>query len=163
MPGLSTFVNLPFIGAIIQGILPTLVLMIFLAILPMIIRLMCYLSGMPSLSAIDFGVAHRYFIFMVISVFIYNMVAGSLINQYEAILKDPASFITILGLAVPQTATFFITYILVAGIMKVGFAFLRLPALLFFVLFMVVFNGLIDLWLECGLISQGSSGPLCPR
>lgn len=61
--------------------------------------------------------------------------AGSIINQLGAILQDPASFITILGLAVPQTATFFMSYILVGGVMGIGFSFIRIPALAFFVLF----------------------------
>ncbi len=39
--------------------------MLFLAFLPLIIRLMCYLSGYSSANAIDFGVVKRYFYFLV--------------------------------------------------------------------------------------------------
>ncbi len=53
--------------------------------------------------------------YQVVVVFLYNMIAGSFINQYEAIVKNPTSFITIIGEAIPQTASFFITYILTAG------------------------------------------------
>lgn len=43
------------------------------------------------------------------------MVAGSIVNQLKAIIATPSSLLNTLGLAVPQTATFFITYVLTAG------------------------------------------------
>lgn len=47
--------------------------------------------------------------------FIFNMLAGSIINQLNTIFADPTTIFTTLGIAIPQTATFFITYIVVAG------------------------------------------------
>jgi hypothetical protein len=51
----------------------------------------------------------------VVVVFFFNMVAGTFIYQYNTIINDPRTVITALGTAIPQTSTFFITYILTSG------------------------------------------------
>ena len=51
----------------------------------------------------------------VVVVFFYDMISGSFINQFSEIVNKPTSIISILGSSVPQTATFFVCYILTAG------------------------------------------------
>jgi hypothetical protein len=48
---------------IVEAVLPGLVLLIFLAILPIILSIICRLSGFVSLSQVDFGVLLRYYWF----------------------------------------------------------------------------------------------------
>jgi hypothetical protein len=48
---------------LLEAIVPGLVLLIFLALLPMLLAFMCRLSGFKSISEIDFGVVSRYFYF----------------------------------------------------------------------------------------------------
>eukprot|EP00798_Chlamydomonas_sp_ICE-L_P003028 gene3028-13052_t len=90
---------------------------------------MVRLGGAVSESEIDFGVAERFFYLQVISVFLYNMIAGSFLSQWREIIEDPAAFLNIIAAAVPQTASFFITYLLVAGVGRVMIRFLRIPQL----------------------------------
>ena len=68
----------------------------------------------------------------VVVVFFWNMLAGSFIDQWQYIINNPASLINTLGISIPQTATFFITYIVVAGIGKESVQFLRIIDLLVF-------------------------------
>ena len=65
VPSLEPFFNFGPVKAILQGLLPGLVLMIFIAILPLICKLMCIASGFNRKSAVDFGVVDRFYIFMV--------------------------------------------------------------------------------------------------
>ena len=60
------------------------------------------------------------------------MLAGSFIDQWQYIINNPASLVNSLGISIPQTATFFITYIVVAGIGKESVQFLRIIDLLVF-------------------------------
>lgn len=55
----------------------------------------------------------RYFYFQLVSVFLGSIIAGSLFSQLRQFMKHPGSIITILGVGIPMTATFFINYILV--------------------------------------------------
>jgi hypothetical protein len=41
-------------------------------------------------------------------VFFFNMVAGTFLTQWQAIINNVTQLISILGSAIPQTATFFI-------------------------------------------------------
>ena len=58
-------VNIQFTRSIIESLLPSIVLKIFLAILPMLLAFMNKQQGMTSMSAVDFGVVRKYFIFQV--------------------------------------------------------------------------------------------------
>ncbi|GFH18492.1 uncharacterized protein HaLaN_15309 [Haematococcus lacustris] len=132
VPVLGTIVNLPVIKQVLEGIVPGLVLLIFLALLPSLLAFMCRLSGCVSNSAVDFGVVERYFYFQVLTIFLGSIISGSLLSQLKLLQSNPGAIIRILGVGIPQTATFFINFILVAGIGKAGIKHLRLPGLVIF-------------------------------
>lgn len=61
-------------AGIIQGVLPTLAFTIFLAILPMILTAMAnHIGGKHARSAIEFDVCFKYFLFMFIIVFLFQV------------------------------------------------------------------------------------------
>ena len=62
-PGLRTVANLPVINGLITSFMPSVILRIFLALLPNLLAFMSHVQGMTSLSQIDFGVMRKYFIF----------------------------------------------------------------------------------------------------
>lgn len=64
-PGLRAVANLPVINGLITSFLPSVILRIFLALLPNLLAFMSHVQGMTSLSQIDFGVMRKYFIFQV--------------------------------------------------------------------------------------------------
>ena len=59
----SAFDSIPVLGALFGAILPSLVLTIFLAVLPAIIKAMCRAAGMVSASQVDLGLLTRVYIF----------------------------------------------------------------------------------------------------
>ncbi len=54
----------------------------------------------------------KYLCVQVLTVFFGSFIAGSLLNQLNAIIHDPTTLVDILGEAAPQVAVFFMTYLL---------------------------------------------------
>jgi len=60
-PGLRTLANLPVINGLITSFLPSVILRIFLKLLPNLLGFMSHVQGMTSLSQVDFGVLRKSF------------------------------------------------------------------------------------------------------
>ncbi|KAL4515648.1 hypothetical protein Ndes2437B_g07075 [Nannochloris sp. 'desiccata'] len=126
--------DIPIVSSIITAILPSLVLTIFIAMLPPIITAMNRWAGMICLSQIDLGLMTRFFIFQIVTVFFGSFIAGSAANQFKQLVNDPGSIVNLLGTAAPQTSIFFMTYITLRGLFTVPFSILRLvPFIIFWV------------------------------
>lgn len=125
-PVLGAIVTFPLVNGILKGIVPTLVLKLFLAFLPRILKRMSHWQGLISLSEIDFEVVRKYFIFQTITVFFGSFLTGTVFGQIQELRKDANGIIDILGVAAPQTASFFINYILYAGLFEGGIGFLNI-------------------------------------
>eukprot|EP00884_Botryococcus_braunii_P010053 jgi/Botrbrau1/19049/Bobra.0100s0073.2 len=125
--GLGVIVEIPFIAALLTALLPGLVLTIFLALVPTIIKFLNIMCGYVTKSAIDFGVVRKYFIFQVLIVFFGNFIAGTLLNQIQQFIADPASIISVLGTAAPLTSIFFLNYIELQALSVGPIGLLRIP------------------------------------
>lgn len=136
VPGLGKVTELPFVTQVLQGILPTIVLKVFLILIPPILGMMARFEGKVSLSEVDFSIVSRFFTFQVFATFIYQFVVGSALGRIQAIIADPSGqIINILGVAAAQTSSFFMSYIMINAL-AVGMGLLRLvPLILFFVFY----------------------------
>ena len=54
----------------------------------------------------------KFLCMQVLTVFFGSFIAGSLLNQLNAIIHNPTTLVDILGEAAPQVAVFFMTYLL---------------------------------------------------
>jgi Calcium-dependent channel, 7TM region, putative phosphate/Cytosolic domain of 10TM putative phosphate transporter len=126
--------NIPIINSLVTAILPGLALIIFLALLPPILRLMRNVAGAVSVSQIDRGVVTWFFIFQVVTVFFGSFIAGTFANQFEVLIKNPGSIVTILGTAAPQTAIFFMTFLLAQALISTPLFLLRVFGLIMFLI-----------------------------
>lgn len=124
--------DIPILNSVITGILPGLALAIFLAFVPPILTAMARFSGMVSDSQIDLSVVSRFFTFQVITTVLGTIVAGSFFNQLQQFIDDPSSAVTILATAAPQTALFFMTYIMLQALAKTPLSLMRLVSLVIF-------------------------------
>ena len=129
-PVIGSIVTFPLINGILKAVVPNLALKLFLAFLPSLLKHMNRAQGMISLSEIDFGVVRKYFVFQTITVFFFSFIASSLLTQIQEIRDNPSSIRDILGVAAPQSATFFISYILYTGLLEGGISFLNLVNLI---------------------------------
>ena len=125
---------IPIINSLVTAILPGLALIIFLALLPPILRLMRNVAGDVSISQIDQGVVSWYFIFQVVTVFFGSFIAGTFANQFEVLIKNPGNIVTLLGTAAPQTAIFFMSFLLARALISTPLGLMRIFGLVMFLI-----------------------------
>ncbi|KAL6567529.1 Calcium permeable stress-gated cation channel 1 [Orobanche gracilis] len=132
-PFLKPITEVPFIKSLIQGVLPGIVLKIFLIVLPTILMMMSKFEGFLSISALERRSAMRYYIFNFVNVFLVSVIAGTAFQQLNSFLhQSPSEIPTTIGVAIPMKATFFITYVMVDGWAGVAGEILRLKPLIFY-------------------------------
>ncbi|XP_051126067.1 calcium permeable stress-gated cation channel 1-like [Andrographis paniculata] len=130
---LKPVIDVPFIKSLIQGVLPGIVLKIFLIVLPTILMIMSKFEGFISTSALERRAALRYYIFNFINVFLVSIIAGTAFEQLNSFLHMSANDIPkTIGVAIPMKATFFITYVMVDGWAGIAGEILRLKPLIIF-------------------------------
>ncbi|XP_076940346.1 hyperosmolality-gated Ca2+ permeable channel 1.7-like [Bidens hawaiensis] len=117
----------------IQGYLPGMVLKVFLLVLPMILMEMSKMEGYVAVSDLEARSAAKYYLFLLVNVFLGSIVTGTALQQLKAFLNKSASEIPrTVGVSVPMKATFFITYIMVDGWAGVAAEVLRLFPLIMY-------------------------------
>ncbi|KAH7620097.1 hypothetical protein Ndes2526B_g05351 [Nannochloris sp. 'desiccata'] len=126
--------DIPILNSLVTAVLPGLALVIFLALLPPILRFMRTLAGSISISQIDHGVVTWFFIFQVITVFFGSFIAGTFANQFEVLIKNPGDIVNLLGTAAPQTAIFFMTFISAQAFISTPLSLLRTVGLVLFLI-----------------------------
>jgi hypothetical protein len=87
----------------------------------MILTAMLKAKGVISGSELDLGLVSYLYIFQFITVFLGSFIAGTFANQFEQLLDDPSSIVSIFGTAAPQVGIFFMTYILVQACWELPF------------------------------------------
>lgn len=112
IPVLCDLLDLPLVSSILQGFLPSLVLLTFLAVLPYLLWAIITRAGHYSKTAADAQLNLMYFLFQLFAVFIFSFISGTALSQLQALLDDPKRVISLLGVSAPQQASFFSTYIL---------------------------------------------------
>ncbi|TKY62475.1 CSC protein [Spatholobus suberectus] len=133
LPFLKPIIEKPSIKSVIQGFLPGLALKIFLTILPKILMTMSKLEGFTSLSALDRRSASKYYLFVLVNVFLGSVITGTAFQQLQQFINQPSTeFTKTVGSTIPMKATFFITYIMVDGWAGIAAEILRLSPLISF-------------------------------
>lgn len=122
----------PIINSLVTAVLPGLALVIFVALLPPILRFMRTLAGSVSIYQIDRGVVTWFFIFQVITVFFGSFIAGTFANQFKVLINDPNDIVNLLGTAAPQTAIFFMSFLLARAAITTPLGLLRSVGLILF-------------------------------
>lgn len=105
---------------IIQGILPTVLLAVLNMLLPIFLRLLARLSGVPTFTGIELSLQTRFFAFQIVQNFlVLTLVSGSASQMSDFILSvinDPTSFPGLLAQAIPKGSTFFLSFIALQGL-----------------------------------------------
>ncbi|XP_044486613.1 CSC1-like protein At4g02900 isoform X3 [Mangifera indica] len=132
-PFLEPLIEIDFVKSIIQGFLPGIALKIFLIVLPYILMAMSQIEGFRSLSSLERRSAHKYYMFILVNVFLGSIIAGTAFQQLDVFLnRSPAEIPKTIGVSIPMKATFFITYIMVDGWAGIAAEILRLVPLVIF-------------------------------
>lgn len=132
-PFLRPMIETKTVKSFVQGLLPGIALKIFLILLPTILMIMSKIEGFTSLSILERKSAAKYYLFLLVNVFLGSIVTGTAFDQLSSFISNSASKIPILiGQAIPMSATFFITYIMVDGWAGVSAEIIRLKPLIIF-------------------------------
>ncbi|PHT72792.1 Calcium permeable stress-gated cation channel 1 [Capsicum annuum] len=133
LPVLRPLIQIEVVKSFIQGVLPGIILKIFLALLPMLLMAMSKIEGYTSLSSLDRRSATKYHIFILVNVFLGSIITGAAFEQLQRFMEKPPSEIPkTVGVAIPLKATFFITYIMVDGWAGIAAEILRLVPFVIF-------------------------------
>ncbi|KAK3433465.1 hypothetical protein EUGRSUZ_D01358 [Eucalyptus grandis] len=132
-PFLRPIIDIGFIKSFIQGFLPGIALKLFLIFLPTILMIMSRFEGFISLSSLERRSATRYYLFNFVNVFLGSIIAGSAFQQLNSFIhQSPSEIPKTIGMAIPQRATFFITYIMVDGWAGIAAEILMLKPLIIY-------------------------------
>jgi len=134
VPFLHWLNNIPkVVVGIIQGILPTVLLAVLNMLLPIFLRLLSRLSGVPTRSGIELDLQGRFAAFQIIQNFLFlTLISGNAgqIAQYVAqVAQQPATFPGLLAKAIPQGSLFFLSFIALQGLSGAASLFAQLPKL----------------------------------
>lgn len=139
----------PLLGNLLKTIMPTLALTIILAVMPIVLKLVAAkIEKQPSLSAVDFSLGQKYYIFQFFVVFVFNTILGAastgtsggdsalpVVDIFNDLKDDPSLITDWLGQAIPQQASYFLSFLLTKGVFAASIRFLRAPgAAIYFIL-----------------------------
>ncbi|KAG8654164.1 CSC1-like protein At1g69450 isoform X3 [Manihot esculenta] len=113
-PFLKSFLTITFFSQVITGYLPSLILLLFLKIVPPIMEFLSSIQGYISHSYIEKSACNKVLWFTIWNIFFATVFSGSVLYQVSIFL-EPKDIPAKLAVAVPAQASFFIAYVLTSG------------------------------------------------
>ncbi|XAR58523.1 hypothetical protein NMG60_11013951 [Bertholletia excelsa] len=133
LPFLKPLMEMDVVKSFIQGFLPGIALKIFLTLLPTILKTMSKIEGFTSISYLERRSAAKYYMFLLVNVFLGSIITGTAFQQLHRFLnQSPTEIPRTIGVSIPMKATFFITYIMVDGWAGTAAEIIRLVPLAMF-------------------------------
>ncbi|KAM7269597.1 hypothetical protein ACFE04_025094 [Oxalis oulophora] len=130
LPFLKSVLTLTFVSQVITGYLPSLILQLFLKIVPPIMEFLSSVQGYISNSDIVRSACNKVLWFTIWNVFFATVFSGSILNQISIFL-DPRNIPEKLAVAVPAQASFFIAYVVTSGWTSTSSELFRIIPLIF--------------------------------
>jgi hypothetical protein len=133
LPFLS-FINRlpPSILGVVTGLLPTVILAVLLALVPVIMRLLAKVSGAPTKSAVELQAQSYFFGFLVFDGFIVLTLSSGALASIQSIINNPSSAASLLAASLPTASNFYINYFVLQGLASVAGILLSLVGLVLF-------------------------------
>ncbi|KAI8062111.1 hypothetical protein BC940DRAFT_370479 [Gongronella butleri] len=117
-PGLAPILSeSPWIANLLQSIVPTLLVNIFMALLPIVFDGLGHLQGLRSRSAVAESTLSKYFFFLIFNVLLVFTVASTVWNTLLVLLKEPAQIAQLLATTLPKVAPFFVNYTIMQALL----------------------------------------------
>eukprot|EP00277_Geminigera_cryophila_P037066 CAMPEP_0173107620 /NCGR_PEP_ID=MMETSP1102-20130122/41959_1 /TAXON_ID=49646 /ORGANISM="Geminigera sp., Strain Caron Lab Isolate" /LENGTH=140 /DNA_ID=CAMNT_0014005391 /DNA_START=219 /DNA_END=637 /DNA_ORIENTATION=+ len=101
----------PTFMAILQGVLPSLALAVFMSVLPILLMYLAKIEGIDAFSLVSESVLDRFFWFQIVNVFFGVTFSTGTFSVLQELIERPASLSQILGESVPAASTFFVNYV----------------------------------------------------
>ncbi|KAJ7664278.1 hypothetical protein B0H17DRAFT_991245 [Mycena rosella] len=114
---------------IISGILPPVMLTALMMLLPIILRRFALFEGIPTRTGVELSLMTRFFVFLVIHSFLVVTISAGIVSTLPELLKNPSSIPSLLSTKLPQASTFFLTYMILQGLVGTSGGFLQIVPL----------------------------------
>ena len=113
LPSVKIFLDSLSPGArgFVQGVIPVLLLNMFLLLLPIILRAIGRFQGLISQSKIAMMVFVNLFVFQTVNTFFVFIISGSLLDSLSRLIQKPTELPTLLAQSLPSQANFFVNYV----------------------------------------------------
>ncbi|KAK9714346.1 hypothetical protein RND81_06G087600 [Saponaria officinalis] len=132
LPFLKPVLKIIEIRTVVEAYLPQLALIIFLVMLPKLLMFLSKAEGIPSESHAVRAASGKYFYFTVFNVFIGVTIGGTLYNTLKEIEAHPNGTIKLLADSLPDSATFFLSFVALKFFVGYGLELSRLVPLIIF-------------------------------
>ncbi|KAJ1423682.1 Calcium-dependent channel, 7TM region, putative phosphate [Sesbania bispinosa] len=129
-PFLTSILTIKIVSQIITGYLPSLILQLFLKLVPPAMEFLSSMQGYTSHSAIEKSACTKVLWFTIWNVFFATVFSGSALYMLSIIL-DPKGIPGKLATVVPAQASFFITYVVTSGWTSVSSELFRVIPFIF--------------------------------
>lgn len=131
VPFLSFINNCPpVILGLITNLLPTIMLAILMAMLPIYLRFMAKMAGLPTMSMVELRTQTSYFWFQLIQVFLVTTLTSAASAAVPQIINNPTSVTSLLAENLPLASNFYISYFILQGLTFSSGALLQLIGLI---------------------------------
>jgi len=117
VPFLAWINSIPqFILGVVTGLLPTVLLAVLMALVPVICRFFAKLAGATTLSEVELQTQTWYFAFQVIQVFLITTFTSGATAVASQIVSNPAQAVPLLSKNLPKASNFYIAYFILYGV-----------------------------------------------
>ena len=132
MPFLSFIQDIPqSILGLITGLLPAILTAVLIALVPIVCNIIAA-QFEPTQGAVQLRVQAWFFPFQVIQIFLVTTIASGAASVATEIIDDPQSAVKLLAKNLPRASNFFISFIILQGMMIAALQVLNIVPLLFF-------------------------------
>ncbi|OSS44008.1 hypothetical protein B5807_11373 [Epicoccum nigrum] len=114
---LSWILDIPkVILGVVTGLLPTVMLAVLMALVPIFCRLMAKLAGYVTWSQIELKTQSWYFVFQVVQVFLVATLSSAITSVINDVLNNPGIVLNLLAENLPKASNFYISYFVLLGL-----------------------------------------------
>lgn len=132
----------PILGAI-TGYLPTIMLAILMALLPLFIRAMAVVAGCPTNQSVERWTQSVYFAFLIINGFLITTISSSATSTITQIASKPEDALSILANGLPKSSNFYVAYLMLQGLSIAGAALFQIVGFFLYYIFGFFFDSTV--------------------
>jgi calcium permeable stress-gated cation channel len=133
LPWLDFINDIPqVILGVVTNLLPSVMLAILVALVPIFFRMMGKLAGKPTLSTVELRCHESFFWFQVIQVFLVTTMTSAASTAVPTIIQNPTSIPSLLAESLPTASNFYVSYIILQGLTFAAAALVQVTGLILF-------------------------------
>nr|CDI54153.1 duf221-domain-containing protein [Melanopsichium pennsylvanicum 4] len=116
--------------ALVQNNLPSLVVIGFNALLPLVLEYSGYMQGLKARSLVEYSLLKKYYLFLMVSVVFIFLIATTAWGVLQELAENPMRVIDKLAASLPKARFFSLSYVILQGLALQPLQLLQLPTLM---------------------------------